>query len=414
MRYNIPMKEKIIAIIGGGAGGMLCAHALAAGGTSGVVLVERGARLGRKLSATGNGQGNVTNLHMDEGHYFSDDLPKVGRILREFSPVDLIGRLGALGGMFESDEQGRVYPCSRQAAAVTDLLRFALDRAGVKCLSEHTVDAISAEKGKYVLRFAEGGTLTADLVVFATGGQAAKNFGTDGKGYALARSLGHTVTPLFPALVQLKTDTAHIRGLKGVRVNCLARAFDGQKETRHARGDVIFTDYGVSGNAIFLLSSHLTDAASPRLTLDFLPDRTEKELTVFLQKKASFCPRESLLGCVLPGALGRAVLRRAAEENGGGFMPDEAARLVKNYSLRVTGTLGFDGAQVTRGGVPLSETDEGLQSLRAKNVYFCGEILNVDGECGGYNLHWAFASAMRVARDILRRTGQFAPIKEKV
>ena len=177
---------------------------------------------------------------------------------------------------------------------------------------------------------------------------------------------------------------------------------------------MIFTDYGVSGNAIFLLSSHLTDASAPRLTLDFLPDRTERELAAFLRKKAAFCPRESLLGCVLPGALGRAVLRRAAEENGGGFTPDKAARLVKNYSLRVTGTLGFDGAQVTRGGVPLSETDEGLQSLRAKNVYFCGEILNADGECGGYNLHWAFASAMRVARDILRRTGQFAPIKEKV
>lgn len=401
MRYNNRMKGKIIAVVGGGAGGMLCAHALAEGGENTVFLIERGARAGRKLSATGNGQGNITNLHMDAGHYFSDDRDKVARILREFSPADLLSYLEKLGGLFESDERGRVYPCGRQASAVTDLLRFALERAGVRLLLGHTVCSLTREGDGYRLGFAEGGDLHADVVVLATGGKAAKNFGTDGTGYALARSLGHTLTPLFPALVQLKTETAPVRGLKGVRVHCLVTAFDGDKALHHARGDVIFTDYGVSGNAVFLLSSYLTDAAAPRLTLDFLPDRGEEELALFLERKEGLCPRENLLGCVLPGALGRAVIRRAGEH--GGFTARRAAALVKGYPLIVTGTLGFDGAQVTRGGIPLSETDGGLQSLRAKNVYFCGEILNVDGECGGYNLHWAFSSAMHAARDILRR-----------
>lgn len=401
MRYNVVMKRKIVAVVGGGAGGMLCAQVLAAAEKYRVVLIERGARPGRKLSATGNGQGNVTNFSMGAEHYFSDDRAKVACILTAFSPEDLIAFFGGLGGLFESDGQGRVYPSGRQASAVTDLLRFALARAGAEVLLERTVTAISRRKGGYELAFSEGGTLFADAVVLATGGKAAPNFGTDGTGYALARSLGHTVTPLYPALVQLKTDTRFIRGLKGVRANCRAIAYEGEKEVAHARGDVIFTDYGVSGNAVFLLSSYLTDAQSPRLVFDFLPDRTEEELAAFLERKAAFCPRESLLGAVLSNALGRAVLRRA--ETGGGCTPAVAAKLVKNFELRVTGTLGFDAAQVTRGGVPLAETDDGLQSRKAENVWLCGEILNADGECGGYNLQWAFASAMCAARDILRR-----------
>ena len=401
MRYNVVMKRKIVAVVGGGAGGMLCAQVLAAAEKYRVVLIERGARPGRKLSATGNGQGNVTNLSMGAEHYFSDDRAKVACILTAFSPEDLIAFFGGLGGLFESDGQGRVYPSGRQASAVTDLLRFALARAGAEVLLERTVTAISRRKGGYELAFSEGGTLFADAVVLATGGKAAPNFGTDGTGYALARSLGHTVTPLYPALVQLKTDTRFIRGLKGVRANCRAIAYEGEKEVAHARGDVIFTDYGVSGNAVFLLSSYLTDAQSPRLVFDFLPDRTEEELAAFLERKAAFCPRESLLGAVLSNALGRAVLRRA--ETGGGCTPAVAAKLVKNFELRVTGTLGFDAAQVTRGGVPLAETDDGLQCRKAENVWLCGVILNADGECGGYNLQWAFASAMCAARDILRR-----------
>ncbi len=401
MRYNIRMKAKTIAVAGGGAGGMLCAQVLAAAKKYTVVLLERGARLGRKLSATGNGQGNVTNLSMGAEHYFSDDRAKVARILAAFPPADLIAYFGELGGMFESDDRGRVYPSGRQASAVTDLLRFALERAGAEIRLEHTVDKVSRAGNGYAIGFREGGSLFADAVVLAAGGKAAPNFGTDGAGYALARSLGHTVTPLCPALVQLKTETAPVRGLKGVRANCLATAFDGEKELAHARGDVIFTDYGVSGNAIFLLSSYLTAAAAPRLVLDFLPDTAEGELTAFLERKAAFCPRENLLGTILSNALGRAVVRRVQE--GGSFSPAAAARQVKHYGLRVTGTLGFDAAQVTRGGVPLAETDEGLQSCKAANVWLCGEILNVDGECGGYNLQWAFSSAMCAARDILRR-----------
>ncbi len=379
---------------------MLCALQLAAIQNYNVILLERGERLGRKLSATGNGQGNVTNVNLSVSHYFTDDKSAVESILNGFDDKALISFLESLGGLFESDARGRVYPTGKQASAVTDLLRFALARVGVQIVTGCTVTGVTHQKGEYTLSTAEGKTFTAHTLVLATGGKAAKNFGTDGTGYALAKALGHSVTPLYPALVQIKTDTAYIKSLKGIRADCLVRAYDNGKELTHARGDVIFTDYGVSGNAIFQVSSYLTDAKNPEIVLEFLPDIDEEKLTGLLSNKAQFCQKEELLGCVLNNQIGRALLRRLQAEKGG-VSVKEAVRLIKKFTLRVTGTLGFDYAQVTRGGIPMSEVNVDLMSKKSPNLYFCGEILNVDGECGGYNLQWAFSSAVRVAQGVL-------------
>lgn len=398
--------RKRIIIIGGGASGLFCALLLSDGGAGDITVLERGERVGRKLSATGNGQGNVTNLRFGKEHYFSDDLKKADGVLRAFPPAALIARLEGLGGLFESDEKGRVYPTGRQASAITDLLRFALAKRGVTMQTGCCVKKISRKNGEYLLSDESGKRFSADIVVFAAGGKAAKNFGTDGTGYGLLQSLGHTVTPLFPALVQLKTETEDIKTLKGIRADCVAYAFDGQKELTHARGDVIFTDYGVSGNAVFFLSSYLTDCAAPRLQLEFLPDTPREKLAAALSaKEKSGIKEEELLTCILNNQLGRAVLKRVKRENGR-VTAESAAACVKDFRLKVTGSLGFDYAQVTRGGVPMGEVTDSLESKKAAGVYLCGEILNVDGECGGYNLQWAFASAKRVADGVLCRLGE--------
>lgn len=397
------IEQKRITILGGGASGLFCTLILSDGGARDITLLERGERLGRKLSATGNGQGNVTNLHCGAHHYFSDDLKKAEEVLRAFPPESLIARLEGLGGLFESDEKGRVYPTGRQASAVTDLLRFALARRKVKILTGVCVKNIARKKGEYILFDESGQSVTSDILVVAAGGKAAKNFGTDGTGYELVKKLGHGVTPLYPALVQLKTETEDIRSLKGIRADCVAYAYDGQKELTHARGDVIFTDYGVSGNAVFFLSSYLTDCAAPRLRLEFLPDTAREKLVTALRlKQKSGIVEEELLTCILNNQLGRAILRRVKRECGG-VTAENAAACVKDFQLKVTGTLGFDYAQVTRGGVPMREVTDGLESKKSENLYLCGEILNVDGECGGYNLQWAFASAKRVAESVLAR-----------
>ena len=246
------MRMDHIAVIGGGAAGLLAAVRLSQAGKH-ITLFERGERLGRKLSATGNGQGNVTNTDLASSHYRSSDMRLVSSVLRRFGREELLRYLRSLGGMFVSDGEGRVYPASRQAASVTDLLRYRLAALGIRLNTGEKV--LSAHKsGGCVIVTTDRAEYSCSVLVLACGGKASPHFGTDGNGYELARSFGHTVTPLFPSLVQLKTETTHIRGLKGVRCDCRVQLLNGREVIGESRGDVIFTDYGVSGNAVFDLA----------------------------------------------------------------------------------------------------------------------------------------------------------------
>ena len=369
-----------ITVIGGGAAGMTCAILLARAGKS-VTVIERGERLGKKLSATGNGQGNVTNTHVDASRYFSDDADKVARVLTHFSWQDAVAFLQSMGGIFLPDARGRVYPAGRQASAVTDLMRRELSRLGVQVVTGARVERLDVRHGLRAVW--AGGSVSSDAVVLAAGGAAAKNFGTDGTAYALAQNFGHTVTPLQPVLVQLRCDPQAVRGLKGIRMDAGVRVVRGEREVYACRGDVLFTESGVSGDAVFRASPYAEQGDT--LWLDFLPD-----VPPYLLRTAVGEGEDGLL-CVVPNGLGRHLFKRAAGDRA------RLLSLCKAFPLTVTGTLGFDYAQATRGGIPLAETDEGLQSLYCDGLYFAGEILNVDGECGGYNLHWAFASAHAVA-----------------
>lgn len=371
-----------IAVIGGGAAGMACAVMLARRGRAAVIL-ERGERLGRKLSATGNGQGNVTNVHAGIGHYFTDDPGRAERVLQAFPPEKTVCFLQSMGGLFLPDARGRVYPVGRQASAVTDLLRRELARLGVRTVFGARVGRLSWDNG-FCAEW-EGGSLRADAAVLSAGGKAAKNFGTDGSAYALAQAFGHTVTPLSPVLVQLRCAPETVRGLKGIRVDAGVRVMRGGAERCSVRGDVLFADGGVSGDGVFRASSYAE--AGDELLLDFLPDVPAKTLSDALDDAAD----EGCLLCLVNNGLGRMLFRMA------GGKKEKLVSLIKTFPLRITGTLGFDYAQATRGGIPLKEVTDGLESVLRPGLYFAGEILNVDGECGGYNLQWAFASAARVA-----------------
>ena len=406
------MREYAAIIVGGGASGLFCALRLAEAGVTDVLLLERNDRLGRKLSATGNGQGNVTNAHMGAEHYFTDAPDAVVSVLDRFGKDDLLRELTSLGGLFEADEVGRVYPTSRQAASVTDLLRFALE-GRVEVRLGARVRSARRSGGKFFVQ-TEGEAFCARSLALACGGRAAPHFGTAGDGYALARAFGHTVTPLRPSLVQLKTEQARIRGLKGVRADCAVRIVGSPV---CMRGDLLFTDYGVSGDAIFRISAFCGEGDV--LSVDFLPGRAAGEVERLLRAKAARYPamrKEDLLRGVVNSSVGKCLTKYSANADFSQFQAqntaergkirknmDDLARLahsVKDFRLPVVGTLGFDYAQVTKGGVPLAEVDEGLMSLRADGLYLLGELLNVDGECGGYNLQWAF-SCGAVAADAI-------------
>lgn len=406
------MREYAAIIVGGGASGLFCALRLAEAGVTDVLLLERNDRLGRKLSATGNGQGNVTNAHMGAEHFFTDAPDAVVSVLDRFGKDDLLRELTSLGGLFEADEVGRVYPTSRQAASVTDLLRFALE-GRVEVRLGARVRSARRSGGKFFVQ-TEGEEFCARSLALACGGRAAPHFGTAGDGYALARAFGHTVTPLRPSLVQLKTEQARIRGLKGVRADCAVRIVGSPV---CMRGDLLFTDYGVSGDAIFRISAFCGEGDV--LSVDFLPGRAAGEVERLLRAKAARYPamrKEDLLRGVVNSSVGKCLTKYSANADFSQFQAqntaergkirknmDDLARLahsVKDFRLPVVGTLGFDYAQVTKGGVPLAEVDEGLMSLRADGLYLLGELLNVDGECGGYNLQWAF-SCGAVAADAI-------------
>lgn len=395
------MEKTEVLIIGGGASGLICAAKIE---SRSVIILERGDRVGRKLSATGNGQGNVTNENMSEEHYFSvsgNSKKRIGAMLSRFGKDDMLGFLEGLGGFFLPDSKGRIYPSGKQASAVTDLLRFTVAAQGKKIVTGAFVtDIRKSGNGYEITAKTEGGTARyyAQKVVLATGGMAAKNFGTDGNGFAIAKKLGHTVTDLFPSLVQIKTDVKHTKTLKGIRVNAAVAAISGGKEIGWAKGDVIFADYGVSGDAVFRLSAFITaNKGGVTLSIDLLPEVSEEKLISLIQnkKKISLLPSTELLCGILNNQVGRAVLKRADLLD-----PTVIAKTVKRFTLPVTGNLGFDYAQVTKGGVPLSEVTDGLESKKSAGVYFTGEILDVDGECGGYNLQWAYTSASVVASTI--------------
>ncbi len=404
------MERIEIAIIGGGASGLILANALAKYQPT---LFEKGERLGRKLSATGNGQGNLTNLAATKTEYFTisggeREKKQIQTLLSTFDDVSMRAFFRSLGVLCIADERGRVYPSGRQASALTDALRFGLEQKQIPVRLEMEIIRLQRAEEGFLLTAEHKGEQTqifAKTVVLCTGGKAAKNFGTDGTAYALAQGLGHTLTKLYPSLVQLKTETKHTKTLKGIRVNGgILRARAGGSIVME-QGDIIFTDYGISGDAVFRLSAFLTPILARgecELSIDFLPEYTEEAVYTLLVSKQRAFPKlaiSELLFGVVNNQIGRAIFRRADNDL------KRAAALIKCFPLKATGSLGFDYAQVTKGGIPLDEVTEGLESKLAKGLYFAGEGLDVDGPCGGFNLQWAYSSARAVAREIEKARG---------
>ncbi len=385
-----------VIIIGGGASGLACAARLNKSGKKlKIALLDAGDRLGKKLAATGNGQGNISNLDISARHYHGGNTELAAKLCADpFSDERLFNCL------FTADEKGRIYPTSRQASALVDDLINSVNNPPLALIATgYKVEKISKTEKGFEIPESGGIVNKSKFLVLCVGGKAQKQFKTDGSGYALATGFGHTLTPLYPSLVQLKTDTEYIKTLKGIRVDCKVSAICEGKKIAETRGDVIFTDYGISGNAVFSISSYVADKRNVTLSLEFLPDFTSEQIvkSISAHKKSGFEVSELLSG-TLHNQLGRAVIKRA-----GTASAEKIAETLKNFTLPVTGSLGFDYAQVTKGGISMAEVTDSLESKLVKNLFFAGEILDVDGDCGGYNLHWAFSSACAVADEILKR-----------
>ena len=383
-----------VAIIGGGASGLACAVRLIRRNKKlNIAVIDACDRFGKKLASCGNGQGNVTNRNMSLEYYFSGNLKLVDKIALSADRISLEDELFRC--ILQADSNGRVYPVGRQASALVDSLLHEVRSSGVHTYLNTKVTDIDKNLN---ISLSSGEKISSKYAVLCTGGKAQKQFKTDGSSYALVQGLGHKLTPLFPSLVQLKTDTCHIKTLKGIRVDCKVTAFSGGQAIANTHGDVIFTDYGVSGNAIFAISPYVADKSDATLALNFLQFDDDIIIKDIEDKKKAGYPDTELLSGTLHNQLGRAVIRRSKSAD-----PKIICNTAKNFTLQVLGTLGFDYAQVTRGGIDTEGVTDELESKYVKNLFFAGEILDVDGCCGGYNLHWAFASGFAVADSIIKR-----------
>ena len=390
----------VITIIGGGASGMAAALAAAENPASQVILVERQGRLGRKLQATGNGRCNLSNLHASQGGYHGNDAAFSEYAISRFPPEAALSWFRSMGLFTVAEGSGRVYPYSDQANSVVDVLRFALEKPNIKVKCGVEIEKVKKTPSGFRL---EGGgeALDCDKLIIACGGLAGTKLGGTMSGYKLLRSLGHHCTRLRPALVQLKSSWGGVIGLKGVRANCHAAILRDGSLFSQSTGELQFTEYGLSGPVIFEVSRDVCQQKGNwSCRLDFLPGVPEEELLAELKRRRNTAlPASELLTGILHNRLGR-VLTQAAGISAGRAIAElsdgalqEVARAVKAFDVPLTETLGMDSAQVTAGGIETSEFDETtMESRLVRGLYACGEVLDVDGDCGGYNLQWAWSS----------------------
>ncbi|MBR4157653.1 MAG: NAD(P)/FAD-dependent oxidoreductase [Oscillospiraceae bacterium] len=396
-----------VAILGGGASGLMAAITAAEGGHA-VTVFERQARVGRKLLATGNGRCNLSNMQPLEGHYHGLQPDFAIPALHAFSAEDARAFFRSLGLLTVEEPSGRVYPFSDQAGSVVDVLRFAAEARGVELRTGTEVFGLRRLSDSFLVGLASEG-LYFDRVIVCCGGIAGGKLGGTKSGYELLASLGHAVTPLCPALVQLKTPAERVRALKGVRADARIRAEKDGAVLSESEGEVQFTEYGLSGPAAFEVSRAATTAGEGvTVRLDLLRNVSLVEAEEILAARCRDFPlltSENLLTGLLHNRLGRVVLRDAGfalDRPLSGFNARALARVAgaaKDFTLPVTGNMGFENAQVTAGGVSVSEFDPcSLQSRLVPGLYAAGEVLDVDGDCGGFNLQWAWASGRLAGR----------------
>ncbi len=390
----------VIGIIGGGASGMAAAIAAAKNPDVQVHLFERQARVGRKLLATGNGRCNLSNLNATMETYHGEDPAFVRYALEQMNPEATLAWFRSHGLFTVAEESGRVYPYSDQANSVVDVLRLKLEQPNICLHTGFEVQKIRLGENGFTVVGTDESVCCKKLII-ACGGLAGTKLGGSMSGYKLLAKFGHKSTRLRPALVQLKSDWSGVTSLKGVRTNCHVQILRDDVLFSESSGELQFTDYGLSGPVIFEVSRDACYGAGTwSAQLDFLPDVAEAELKQELKRRAEQnMPMDELLTGILHNRLGR-VLTKAAGIKNRSFASElndadieDICEAVKSFRISLTEPMGMDNAQVTAGGVFTDGFDSTtMESKLVPGLYACGEVLDIDGDCGGYNLQWAWSS----------------------
>ncbi len=405
------MEKLKIAVIGGGASGMMAAVTAARHGAD-VCIFERNDRVGKKILVTGNGKCNFSNTNLAKEYYYCDDEDLLNSILQQFQTKDIISFFEQ-SGMLIKDKNHYLYPASEQASTILDVFRIHLKKEQITVRTDEKVTEVkwSTKNNQFIVRSSRG-DYYYDRVILSTGGKASPKTGSDGNGFLTARSFGHSIVPVVPALVQLRCNEQYLKSIAGVREDASIKLVIDQRETISERGELQFTDYGVSGIVVFQLSRvaayAIAEKKNVKIYIDSLPNFSDTEYLEWMRERKELCRNAETVEEFFTGMIHKKLLHlfiRLA-----GLKPEEeyqkadlskidrVFQYCKQFVLEVNGTNQFDQAQVSAGGVLLQEVTMHMESKKRKGLFFSGEILNVDGKCGGYNLHWAWASGYVAGR----------------
>jgi predicted Rossmann fold flavoprotein len=368
-------------IIGGGASGLACAVQLKMlSPKSEVTILEQNDRIGKKILKTGNGRCNISNLNISEEYYNNQDFMK--QCLKQFSVADLNSFFLKLGLVLKSDDYSRRYPYSEKASTVLDVFLSSLQRYGIEVICNQKV--LKVKKNNVFRVITEDSEYQADTLVFATGSIAQER----SNGYDLIKNLGHKITKLRPGLVPIKVQE-NLKSLQGLRIKCYAKIAN--KEIEYGNyGEILFKDQGLSGILSLDLSRYSREGSI--IKLDLLPSKEQEEELLLLFK--NFDIKQALMG-TFPKMLVYEILKRSPEGN-----VEEILQTIHNFKFHVTGDYGFNIAQITLGGVEIAEVNTNFSSKKDDKLYIIGEVLDIDGASGGYNLHFAWMSGILAAKAI--------------
>lgn len=376
-----------VIVVGGGAAGLIAAITAAQNGAV-VTVLEQNENPGRKICVTGNGRCNLTNKDMRPECFRGQHPEFAAGILKQFPLEETLAFFENLGVAF-TDRKGWIYPRSNQAKCIPELLLLKARSLKVKIKTRETVKAVVYEKGRWKAE-TSGWTYEGDRVILANGSKASQVPGADGSGYEIAAALGHRIVKPLPALTGLRCRGNVFFAWAGVRTDAKVTLLLDGKIFAEESGEVQLTDYGISGIPVFQLSRYairaLEEGRKVSVMVNFLPEYTKESLQEQLEKRKALCPYQSeaelLLG-LLPDKLIKMFRKQKAD----------LCQTITEYMLEVKGCSGFEQAQICSGGVDTTQIHpETLESMLNPGLFFAGELLDIDGPCGGYNLQWAWSS----------------------
>lgn len=399
-----------VAVIGGGAAGMMAAITAAREGVK-VTILEHKDRIGKKILSTGNGRCNFTNTFQTPACYRSDNRDFAWNIIQKFNVEKTISFFKELG-IYPKDRNGYLYPYSDQAAAILKVLQIEIAKLDICVMTEiNVLDIQPVKRGIRVTT--DKKTITVDSVILACGSKAAPVTGSDGSGYQLAKLLGHRIVPVLPALVQLRCAEKFYKSISGVRVQGTVEIYADDISLASDTGEIQLTNYGISGIPVFQVSRYAAKAIyqkqSVTAVLNFMPDMNKDEFLSFLQERITLCPHKTLdefFTGIFPKKLCELWIRlsRLPKEmrvsDLSGEQLEKLVLLIQHLRTHITETNAFEQAQICCGGVDTTEINpDTLESNYVPGIYFAGELLDVDGICGGYNLQWAWSSGFVAGKE---------------